>query len=165
MTISYQRILVPLDGSEFAALALPHAETIAALSGARLTLIQVVPDAATMAIESTLPSTGIGMPTVDPYLATTQFEAVEEELTQNAKTVLAETAALLLAKSLQVETVIIKGTPADSIIAYATENNVDLIVMSTHGRSGLGRLVYGSVAERVLHHSPCPILLVRVVAK
>jgi nucleotide-binding universal stress UspA family protein len=165
MTISYQRILVPLDGSEFAALAIPHAETIASLAGAHLTLIQVVPDAATMAVEATLPSTGIGMPTIDPYLAATQFESVEEELTKSAGTTLTEAAAPLLAKSLQVETVVAKGTPADSILAYATENSIDIIVMSTHGRSGLGRLVYGSVAERVLHHASCPILLVRVAAK
>ena len=165
MTISYQRILVPLDGSELAALALPHAETIATLAGARLILIQVVPDAATMAVEATLPSTGVGMPTMDPYLAASQFESVEEELTKSAETTLAEAAAPLLAKSLPVETVVLKGTPADSIIAYAAENNVDLIVMSTHGRTGLRRLVFGSVAERVLHYATCPILLVRVTAK
>lgn len=162
MTISYKRILVPLDGSEFAAFALPHAETLATLTGAHLILVQAVPSAATMAAEASLPSTGIGMPTMDPFLMENQFETVETELTNNAATILTEAAVPLREKSLQVETAVISGVPADAIIAYAQSEQIDLIVMSTHGRSGLSRLVYGSVAERVLHHSPCPVLLVRV---
>ncbi|MCA9871481.1 MAG: universal stress protein, partial [Anaerolineae bacterium] len=54
------------------------------------------------------------------------------------------------------------GQPAEEIISYAGENNCELIVMSTHGRSGIGRWVYGSVADKVLRGSATPVLLVRV---
>ncbi len=53
------------------------------------------------------------------------------------------------------------GQPADEIIAYAAKSGCDLIVMSTHGRSGIGRWVYGSVADKVLRSSSIPVLLVR----
>ena len=57
---------------------------------------------------------------------------------------------------------VIEGFPeADAIIDFADQESVDLIVMSTHGRSGISRWVYGSVAEKILHHAPCPVLLVR----
>jgi len=57
---------------------------------------------------------------------------------------------------------VIEGFPeADAIIDFAGQELVDLIVMSTHGRSGISRWVYGSVAEKILHHAPCPVLLVR----
>ena len=52
------------------------------------------------------------------------------------------------------------GRPAEEIIAFANDLNVDLIAMSTHGRSGLARWAYGSVADRVLHAAKCPVLLV-----
>jgi nucleotide-binding universal stress UspA family protein len=165
MTVSYQRILVPLDGSELAARALAHAETIATLAGARLILLQVIPSAAMMVSETAIATPGLGLPTVDPFVSASQYEAVEETLANEAKTFLEEAASPLRAHSLQVETVTLKGSPADSILVYASENQIDLIAMSTHGRSGLARLVYGSVAEKVLRHATCPVLLVRVVAE
>ena len=57
---------------------------------------------------------------------------------------------------------VIEGFPeADAIIDFAGQELMDLIVMSTHGRSGISRWVYGSVAEKILHHAPCPVLVVR----
>ena len=53
------------------------------------------------------------------------------------------------------------GAPADEILTYAAENKIELIAMCTHGRSGLARWAYGSVADRVLRASSCPVLLVR----
>jgi nucleotide-binding universal stress UspA family protein len=163
MPVSYQRILVPLDGSELAARALPHAETLAKLSNARVVLLQVIPTTAMLASETSVPSPGLGLPTVDPFVSTSQFQAVEDTMTEEAKTTLDEAAARLRTSSLQVETVVLKGAPADAILSYAKERQIDLIVMSTHGRTGLARLVFGSVAENVLHHASCPVLLVRVV--
>ncbi len=55
------------------------------------------------------------------------------------------------------------GSPADEILSYASEHQIDLIAMCTHGRSGLARWAYGSVADRVLRTSSCPVLLVRAV--
>lgn len=164
MTVSYQRMLVPLDGSERAASALVHAESLAKLAHAQLVLVQVIPSAAMLVSETAVGSSGMGLPTVDPFVSASQYESIEQTLAEGAKTALDEAAAPLLANGVQVETVILKGSPAESIIAYAREFNIDMIVMSTHGRSGLARLVYGSVAESVLHHAPCPVLLVRVAS-
>lgn len=162
MTVSYQRILVPLDGSERAAAALPHAETIAKFANARLMLIQVIPSTAMLVSETAVASPTLGMPTVDPYLSASQFQAVEEAMTSEAQATLDAAAAPLRERGIQTETVVLKGNPADSILAYAHENQIDMIVMSTHGRTGLARLVFGSVAESVLRNASCPVLLIRV---
>ena len=66
---------------------------------------------------------------------------------------------------LKVETKIVEGFASEEITAFSKKVNADLIVMATHGRSGLGRVVIGSVAESVLRHSPCPVLLIRPHAK
>lgn len=165
MTISYQRILVPLDGSELAARALPHAQALAALAGARLILLQVIPSTAMLVSETAVGTPGLGLPTVDPFLSASQYETVETTLAEEAQKILDEAAAPLRAESLPVDTIILKGMAADAILAYAKEEKIDLIVMSTHGRSGLARMVYGSVAENVLRHAICPILLVRVAGE
>jgi nucleotide-binding universal stress UspA family protein len=165
MTVSYQRILVPLDGSERATAALDHAATLAKLANAHLVLLQVIPSAAMLVSETAVASPGMGMPTLDPYLSTTQYQSVEESLKEEARKHLDEAAAPLLANAIQVETVILQGAAADSILAYASEKNIDMIVMSTHGRTGLARLVFGSVAENVLRRATCPVLLVRVAGE
>jgi nucleotide-binding universal stress UspA family protein len=165
MSIIYQRILVPLDGSERVAAALDHAATIANLAGARLSLIQVIPNAAMLVRETAVASPSIGLPTVDPYLSASQYESVEAALTQEAKATLESAAEKLRGDGITAETVLLKGAPADAILTFATENQTDLIVMSTHGRTGLARLVFGSVAESVLHRATCPVLLVRVAGE
>jgi nucleotide-binding universal stress UspA family protein len=64
-------------------------------------------------------------------------------------------------KGLKVSTVVAMGNAADEIIKAAEENKVDLVAMSTHGRSGLRRLAFGSITDKVLRHSPVPVLTVR----
>jgi nucleotide-binding universal stress UspA family protein len=162
MTVSYQRILVPLDGSELAAGAIPHAEALATLAKARLVLLQVVPSTAMLVSETAAASPSLGLPTVDPLVSSGQLETIEEAITTEANTILGEAAAALRAKSLQVDTVILQGAPADAILTYAKNEQIDLIVMATHGRTGLARALFGSVAESVLHHAACPVLLIRV---
>lgn len=165
MTVTYQHILVPLDGSERAAAALDHAETLAKLANARMVLLQVIPSAAMLVNETAISSPGMGLPTVDPYLSAHQYESVETALTQEAKAMMDSTVKRLETHGVQAEAVLSKGAPAEVILAYAKENQIDLIVMSTHGRTGLARLVFGSVAESVLHHANCPVLLVRVAGE
>ena len=165
MSLAYQRILVPLDGSERAAAALSHAETIASLAKARLVLLQVIPSSAMLISETAMASPSMGLPTADPFVSPTQYESIEQSLAIDAQKTLDEAAAPLRANGLEVETVMLQGTPAEAILVYATDNKVDLIVMSTHGRTGLTRIVFGSVAENVLRRSPCPVLLVRVASE
>ncbi len=69
-------------------------------------------------------------------------------------------AANLSKEGIAAQTVIVSGRPVDEILSYASKNQVDLIIMSTHGRAGISRWVFGSVVERVLRHSAVPVLIV-----
>jgi nucleotide-binding universal stress UspA family protein len=135
----YQTILVPLDGSDLAERALPYAETLARASGARLLLLRAVQVPA--------------VPGRDPLQ--TQTRAV-----QAAERYLAAVAARLAGRGI-LETAVFYGDAAQAILEEAALRKADLIVMATHGRSGLGQLLYGSVAKAVLARSPVPVLLVR----
>lgn len=133
-------VLVPLDGSPLAEGALAPAIGFGR-QGAKLILMR--------AVETH------GAPFVNPEAA--QVAAIEE-----AENYLAAVAMRARnAGATDVETSVWYGPPVESIGDAAHFRKVDLIVMSTHGRSGLGRLVLGSVAERVLRTTPTPILLLR----
>ena len=136
-----QKILVPLDGSALAEAALPKAVEMAESSGAKLLLIRA-------AEAHTLPG-------VDPTEA--QIKVVRE-----AEDYLAQVGDRLAALGLKnVENSVWYGPAAYAIVEAARLNKVDLIAMTTHGRSGLGRLIVGSVAESVLRGTTTPILLIR----
>lgn len=143
----YQRLLVPLDGSQLAELALPHAESWARTFDAEVVLLRV--------------------PTLPPYAtlgpdATMVVPSLLSEAYDEADAYLANMLRSLKAKGLRVHKAAVEpGAVADTIIDYAHDSVVDLIVMSTHGRSGLGRWVYGSVADRVLRGADVPVLLIR----
>jgi nucleotide-binding universal stress UspA family protein len=84
-----------------------------------------------------------------------------ETRTREAEEYLATNAALLRARGVNVSWEVRSGRPDDEIVEAARENGTDLIAMSTHGRSGLGRLLFGSVAEQVLRHADVPVFLMR----
>jgi nucleotide-binding universal stress UspA family protein len=135
-------ILVPLDGSPLAETALTTAQR----------LIEDHPDAKVLLLRAAEATT---LPGGDP---------IEDQVTvvREAQEYLDAVAARLRAAGLRnVETSVWYGAPAPAIVEAARVSKVDVIVMSTHGRSGLGRLLLGSVAESVLRETPTPILLVR----
>jgi nucleotide-binding universal stress UspA family protein len=140
-TLKLDKILVPLDGSMLAEGALATACDFAARDGATISLLR--------AAEATaLP----GANTVEA-----QVTAVRE-----AEEYLAAVVKRLADKGIKrVETHVWYGAAAASIVEAASVQKADLIVMCTHGRSGIGRLVLGSVAESVLRGTPAPILIVR----
>ena len=144
----YKEILVPLDGSELAEAALPHARELAKAFGARMTLLTVVEPI------SIYPQPGMIGPVVSVAMN------IQEEM-ENAKQYLQKIEENMKAKGLEVRKVVIEGDPASRICDYAHETGADLIVMSTHGRSGIQRWVYGSVADRVLRGAKIPVLLIR----
>jgi nucleotide-binding universal stress UspA family protein len=135
----FEKILVPLDGSPLAAKALPYAAWLAKGAAGQLLLVR--------AIET---------------WAVTVHGAIEKELEQKPRVEaeLEGAAAELRAQGLTVEQAVYMGEPASAIEVAASTRDVGLIAMSTHGRSGFARWAYGSVAERVLHHSRRPVLLV-----
>jgi len=145
----YKHILVPLDGSELAERALVEAKHLA-LEGSQITLFQVI----RLPLAVVSPDIGMNMPVVDM-----------EDMYGEAKTYLEHLAAQLVQEGFTADVAFIDADHvADAIVSYATKHQVDLIIKTTHGRGGLSRLVFGSVAEGVLRHARCPILLIRTAS-
>lgn len=144
-------IVVPLDGSDLAEHALPLASMLSREASVPLVLVQSV-------YWSELGVTG-GFP--DGYGTLMSAEIAIEAAEAGAKEYLAETVAKLAAQGVTAEPVISLVPATDAILDAVEESHAGLIVMTTHGRGGLGRFVYGSVADRVLRAASVPVLLVR----
>lgn len=150
----YERIIVALDGSPLAEQVLPHVEALAEKFGSTVHLVQ-----ATMGAEAISSATGSAMTgamsPIDP------LPLIEAEAS-TAEEYLGRVAARLRARGIAVEQEHPEGGAHEVIVQRARELPASLIAMTTNGRSGLGRVVFGSVAESVLRHAPCPVLLVRL---
>jgi nucleotide-binding universal stress UspA family protein len=141
----YRRILVPLDGSELARKALNEAEKLAKFFSSEIILFQVVPF---------MPIYGA------PELVTPLI--VDEKQKEAVEKYLFDIAEELKKKEIKVTTMVKTGQQvALEIIDFAKESGVDLIVMCTHGRSGITRWVLGSVALKILTRAETPVLLIR----
>jgi nucleotide-binding universal stress UspA family protein len=151
MVKQYKHILVPLDGSELAELAVTNAFGLAQLSQADITVLQVIHPAEDV----------IGAETGHPIYLDQQWE--NQRIL--ALKYLIEVRQGMGADDRTVHLAVEMGQPAETIIDYAHKHSVDLIVMATHGRSGLKRWVYGSVADKVLRGASLPVLLVRAHPK
>jgi nucleotide-binding universal stress UspA family protein len=151
---TYARILVPVDGSPRAEAILPHAIAMAKRFGSTVELARSYspsPGLVTASAASSLPGTG-------PVLDTGSYVVAGRE---EAEVYLQELEARVRAQGVEVEHRRLDGTPGEAIAEESRRADVDLIAMTTHGRGGLGRLVLGSVADYVVHHAACPVLLVR----
>jgi len=148
----FEKLLVCLDGSELAEQILPYVREEALHFGSKVVLLRVV------AAPSTAPIAAAGGA---GYTAETVDRQVHDEV-REAKAYLQRLAQPLREKGLDVECVTVDGWPVgDAIVSYAESNKVSLIAIATHGRSGLGRLAFGSVADSVLRKSGLPVLLIR----
>ena len=141
----YDEILVPTDGSEASRRAIEHAVDLASKYGARIHALYVVDTSVYATLE-----TG----------AEVVVEALEEEGESAVRAV--EDAAR--EAGVEVVTEVADGSVHDAIAAYVDDNDVDLVVMGTHGRTGLDRYLLGSVTERVVRTSDVPVLTVRMEA-
>lgn len=142
----YKKILVPLDGSELAEQVLPQVIEIASRTGAEIVLLRV-PDAPRYEYLMTAPGLAAG---------------VREQAGNEEREYLAAMSLELRGLGLKVRTQMgFDDSVSSMILSTAKELGVDLIAMSTHGRSGLARLVMGSVADDVLRQAELPVLLVR----
>lgn len=160
-----KNILVPLDGSDLATQALPYAEEIAMGTNAKLILLQVVETRKSLvAVPNTGGVTNAGAIVSSVGIGTISSlgeEIVHIQAMDQAKQNMDSLATSLHYRRVQAESDIDTGDPALRIIDYAAKNAIDLIVMSTHGRTGPNRWAYGSVATKVLQAAPCPVLIVR----
>ena len=141
----FQRIVVPTDFSDSSEAAWALAPRVAAALGSEVVLLHVfVPP-----LVYGEPTAGAG--TADVYEKSERW--VEETLSTWA--------GAARAQGVSVRTLIRTGTAHEEIVAVATEERADVIVLGTHGRTGLARVLIGSVAERVIRFAPCPVLTVR----
>jgi nucleotide-binding universal stress UspA family protein len=140
----YQKILVPLDGSQLAECVLPQVRNLAkgGLVG-EIILINVVEIPSEWVIE--------GFDFV--ALKNANFKAAQEYL--------AKIEGTLAAEGVPIRSVVLEGRIAEMIVDYSKDHNIDLIAMATQGYTGLKQVMFGSVALRVLHDAHAPILLIR----
>jgi nucleotide-binding universal stress UspA family protein len=135
-----KRILCPLDFSENSRYALGYASTLAKESSAKLYLVHVD--------DSQVPyDAGFAAYVAPPD----NTEELQEQLT----------AVLPTEVEVEFEHQLLLGHPADAIVDFAKEHDIDLIVMGTHGRTGVARLLMGSIAEAVVRRADCPVLTVK----
>ncbi len=144
----YKTILVPLDGSERAEKILPHAKELARKYDATLVLIQVITPLYHM---ESLESPGYYQVMVD------DMRHAREEVQRY----LSNLKDSLMSEGVETRFQIEEGDPVQRILNVADDENIDLIAMSSHGRTGLPRVFYGSVSAGILHATRCPILLIR----
>ena len=140
-----QRFLVPIDFSACADQALDYAITLAGKLGARLTLLHVI---------QPLPLAGMDMG-VTPTFAYVQD--LEAELRRSMESSLER----VTAAGLEGDIVMVHGVPFHAIIEAAKTQQIDLIIMGTHGRTGFPYVLLGSAAEKVIRLAPCPVLVAR----
>lgn len=147
----YQKIMVPLDGSELAECVLPHVEAIAKGCGVRDIIFVRVAEPVR------LPATdeGYGFSAEEVKRIESRSRAVVENYLNQLMNRVKYDGINVQSK------VLIGGRAADVIADYANKGKVDLIIIATHGRSGVSRWVWGSVADRVLRSACVPVLMVR----
>lgn len=140
-----RRILVPFDFSVYSEKALTWALAMAERWRARILLLHVIP-----------------RPAYPPMLMGSMFDVVEFEarLQADAEARAREVVTQAGHKTVQIDTQVVIGEPFHDICRIAEQEKIDLIVMGSHGRTGLSHVLLGSVAERVVRHAPCPVLVV-----
>jgi nucleotide-binding universal stress UspA family protein len=149
----FKKILVCLDGSKLAEQIMPYATEEAIRFQGKLVLLQVVQEPVAF-------SPGIPGDAPVPIQTDIMVEGTKEAL-DRARDYLEKLAAPLRKRGIQVKTVAIPGGASEAILDYANTNSINLITIATHGRGGLRRAVFGSVADHVLRESGLPVLVIR----
>ncbi len=165
----FEKVLVPLDGSELAEAVLPYVEDLGKRCAAEVILLQVVatpPNRATAVYQP--PKGDMPMPPLPESagdVTVAQHPIYREQemasLRAEAEQSLTRAKERLHRAGLKTRVEVLFGRPAERIVEYAMREKVDLIAMATHGRSGFSRWAFGSVAEKVLRATTLPILLIR----
>ncbi len=144
--IEINRILLPTDCSELSNQAFPYAISMAEKFEAQLHILHVVE-----------------LFNYDPYDGSIEMSNVAgiEMVREKASKILADYTEKAKKENVDVKEVILKGTAYNEIVEYARNEDIDLIIMATHGRSGIMHMLLGSTTEKVVRHSPCPITTIK----
>ncbi|MFC1919294.1 universal stress protein [Chloroflexota bacterium] len=146
-----KKIMVPLDGSDVGSMAIPHVENLARALDADIVLFHAI-------IE---PVPVVVAPGVEFAYMPVMSKEDEGRRVASAMGYLSTMEQALTEKGLKASSEVSSGSPANEIIRYAEANSIDLIAMSTHGRSGISRWVFGSVTDKVLHAGVTPVFVVQ----
>jgi nucleotide-binding universal stress UspA family protein len=138
------KILVPTDGSAYSNRAAEYAISMAKTHGAEIMITYVVDEVV-----------------IDQFSKPAEREAVEVELKSDGQHFIRYVLGLAEKEGVKATSMLVKGRPFEQIVNLAKSFNVDLIVMGTYGRRGAERILIGSVAERVIEYSPCPVLVIK----
>ena len=142
-----ERILFATDFSEGSSSALPYAIDMAKQYGAKLFLVHVIYDVAK---------------TAGWYVPHVSIDEIYCDMEKSARKELEKCYVDEMRGLQSVEHVVLKGMPYEEIVRFAEERKIDLIVLGTHGRRGIDRMLFGSTAEQVVRNAPCPVLSVRI---
>ncbi len=142
--INLKKILCPIDHSDCSKEALKYAVSFAMKDEAELCLLHV-----------------IDIRTFDENLDVMTRQVPDDETMKQLKTKLLECVPEEIRNDMKIEATVIQGIPFAEIIGFARKKNVDMIVIGTHGRTGLAHIMLGSVSEKVVRKAPCPVLTVR----
>jgi nucleotide-binding universal stress UspA family protein len=145
----YKKILVPLDGSELAECVLPHVESIARGCGVEEVIFLRVAEPLHQFCD------------LDGCVSQETINSIDADNKAAAEKYLTQLIERTRYGGVSVKPEVMTGTPGESIADYATKNSIDLIVIATHGRSGVSRWTWGSVANQVLRSACVPVLMVR----
>lgn len=165
----YKRILVPCDGSDLAQKAVfPHVVELGRHPDTEVVILRVIPaptGRSGTAYRARAPGMTVALPENEedaraahhPIYKDQEIASAEDE----ARRSVAGAASVLREQGVNVSTEVLIGDPAEAIVDYAADRDVDLIVMCSHGRGGLSRWVFGSVTEKVLRGTTTPLLVIR----
>ncbi|HBR22832.1 MAG TPA: universal stress protein [Nitrospiraceae bacterium] len=145
--MNVKKILFPTDFSEGSDTALPYAADMAKHYGAKLYLLHVIQDIAGATAS---------------YVPHVSLDELYRDMEKNAAKEIDRYGIEELRGIKDIERIVVKGRPYEEILKFARENKADLIVIGTHGRRGLDRVIFGSTAEKVVRDAPCPVLSVRL---
>lgn len=144
----FGKILVCLDGSTLSEQIVPYATEVARRFGSKVVLLQVLQIPSSLAAASAQGAENV----IEEELRRLSFEAHQY---------LDGISAQIKEKGVQAEVAVIEGTPGDAIVEFASQSEIELIIVATHGRKNIGRLVFGSVADHVIRHTTIPVLSVK----
>ncbi|MBF0280041.1 MAG: universal stress protein [SAR324 cluster bacterium] len=146
--IQLKKILVPTDGSGTSKAAMQYAMELAKSFKASITIVMVADD---RYLDWMGPA----------YFSSSMLDEIESNTLEQAKKSLQEFWPDSADSTVEIKTLVIKGNPVEEIIEFVGREQMDMIVMGTHGRTGVSHMMIGSVAEKVVRLSPCPVLTVK----
>jgi nucleotide-binding universal stress UspA family protein len=140
----FSKILVPVDGSDISYRALDAALFLSVKLASNITVIHVMEDVPITHIES-------------PKLLTELLEAYKKE----SQGILSKCSEIATKKGLTINTILLKGNPASIILDFSIKEKNDMVIMGSRGTGKFKELILGSVSSKILHHSSCPVMLIR----